>query len=441
MKGHLKIELKDVNTGEVEEHEQDNMVTDAMANLLGLSAISSGISNSGNTKLLYYLIPIAQKGLGGIFLFDGNLEERKDNIHFPMDVHLTGSAGRVSNTESKIIGSYNSTESHKNDNGFTSVWDFGTSQANGTIASLALTNYSCGGDPFLNTIQSTDKFETDYSYQPIAYDSEKGILYLYYMGKIYSKRTYSHIIGVNSPELSSEEQVFDFNFSTSNYNYWVVCNGYDGYIYAIYCSSTSTKKTVTFKIRKIKVSDFSFTDEGEQIISVDNVTCYGTTNPDYRLFISQCVSRGYLYFRSYDSYTLYKVNLSNIVDIKEIKFGDDVGVTYIYPKYNGGVYADFNYYAYSSSGTRTKYYSPGFVYPDGEFLYKEENRYSDPQYTYYYIGFEADNLLLNKMGSSNSSYLEYGFVKNYLGTICNLASPVTKTSAQTMKITYTLTDA
>lgn len=439
MKGHLKIELKDVNTGEVEKHEEDNMVTDAIANLLGIAAIGAAMDTSNSYyRLPYYLIPFSQKGLGGIFLFDGTLDERKDNYHFPMDVKLTGCAGRVANTSSKLIGSYNSTESHSNDNGYTSVWDFGTSQANGTIASLSLTNYLAGENPYFNTHKSEGSYSTDSTSPILVYDSDKGIAYLYRSGKFYKKKIFTNIIRANTPDFSTEEVVFDFNFSNSYYYDWTICNGYDGYVYAINCKETSSKKSVTFNIRRVKVSDFSFTEEDTLTFQIDNVTCAKTSYTSSGLNMSHCVSKGYFYFRSYDCYTLYKVNLSNTVDVKEINFGDEVGVTQIFPKYNGGLYADFIFYVYTSSGTKTKRYSPGWININGDFAYNEDSTYNSEFTTSSYCAFEGDNLTyLSGTGEGSN----YSIFINYLGTICNLASPVTKTSAQTMKITYTLTDA
>ena len=78
LKGHLQIELKDEKTKKVQVYEQDNMVTNAVASLLG---IASNVSPYNN--MMQSLIPIAKRALGGLFLFDGNLEEDPDNIHFP----------------------------------------------------------------------------------------------------------------------------------------------------------------------------------------------------------------------------------------------------------------------------------------------------------------------------------------------------------------------
>lgn len=444
LKGHLEIELKDTNTGEVTKHEEDNMVTSAIAKLLGLCASSTGGTNNNSSSLSSFLLPLSSKGLGGLLLFDGALEENDNNIHFPTDVTLVGCSGRKANSSSKLIGSYNETESHRNDNGFTSVWDFNTSQANGTIASLALTNYLFADNPFEYLSQENNAYAVNNAYQPVGYDSKNSTIYLYYGGKIYSKKIYSHIIGVNSPIFSSEEEVFNFNFTNPGNGSWTVCNGYDGYIYAINGGNRSNKGLINFKVRKIRLSNSLFIDEGEQTFSVDNVSFSGTNGGSTDFNIKICVCKGYLYFVSYDEKFLYKVNLTNIVDVEELSFGDEMGARYIYPKYSGGVYVDFWYYGLSSNGSKVKYGSYGWVTNDGKAIYNDKSTSESNHYRSLgsYCRFEGDNLLAAKIFSSSSGYaIYYAYIRNYLGTICNLSTPVIKTSAQTMKITYTLTDA
>ena len=41
---------------------------------------------------------------------------------------------------------------------------------------------------------------------------------------------------------------------------------------------------------------------------------------------------------------------------------------------------------------------------------------------------------------SDGNYARIGWCPNYIGTINNLSTPITKTAAQTMRIIYTLTD-
>lgn len=431
LKGHLQIELKDEKTKEVQVYEQDNMVTNAVADLLGIAGNVSPYSN-----MMQNQIPIAKRALGGLFLFDGTLDEDPDNIHFPMDVHLVGSAGRVSNTASKIIGSFNSAETHRTDTGFVSVWDFSTSQANGTIASLALTDYRCGEDPFYNTLAVNNYIQADRSYTPLCFDTKKGIAYLYYYGKVYKKELFTNIIRVASPYFGEEEEWSDLNLTDPGYNSWSISNGYDGYLYAIYCQSHSKKETATIRVKKYKISDFSFKEEGDQTFSVNNISPSGSSAPGYYLSESCVVSKGYLYIVQYNGQCIYKINLSNTVDVKELKFGNCY-VHSIFPRYNGGLLGWLRWTGTSGSGSKVTYYSPAILYPDGKYKYKEESTSTSSSSNYSYIGVESDNLLVIYPSSSS---IYFAYMKNYLGTICNLSSPIVKTSAQSMKVTYTLTD-
>jgi hypothetical protein len=140
MKGHVSIELHNHNSGFTERIEQDNMVTNALTYAMG-HAVSCGANLSD------LMLPVAKRGLGGLFLFDGKLEENAENVHFPMDVHLIGHAARTVNTDDPMRGSINSLETKRTDTGYVTVWDFSTSQANGNIASLALTRNTAGEDP------------------------------------------------------------------------------------------------------------------------------------------------------------------------------------------------------------------------------------------------------------------------------------------------------
>jgi hypothetical protein len=53
-----------------------------------------------------------------------------------------------------------------------------------------------------------------------------------------------------------------------------------------------------------------------------------------------------------------------------------------------------------------------------------------------FCGYVTDDLWMY------SSYYVYSDAcQNYIGTICNLEEPVTKTDSQSLKITYSITDA
>ena len=106
MKGHVKIELFDHKTGKRKTTEHRNMLTNALAYRAGID--SNDTMNLYSSE--YSLLPLGTKGLGGLFLFDGPLTEDAGNIHFPMDVHLTGCAGRgAGSPASNLQGTIDST--------------------------------------------------------------------------------------------------------------------------------------------------------------------------------------------------------------------------------------------------------------------------------------------------------------------------------------------
>lgn len=162
LKGHATIELTDVNTGEKIVHEDDNMITNAIANLLGFSGVFN--NNSGGYSALYKptdkFSPL-KRLTGGLLLFDSQLDEDPDLIYSPAGVSLVGCASGISyNGANTMAGSYNKSESGKIDGGYKHVWDFGTSQANGQIACACLTTMSGG-----KTTSGSYPFSTDYTYK------------------------------------------------------------------------------------------------------------------------------------------------------------------------------------------------------------------------------------------------------------------------------------
>lgn len=146
LKGHTTIELTDVNTGKKEVHEDDNLITNAISEILGyhgscllFSAYDVFASND------YSQFSPLLKLTGGLLLFDSAIEENPATLRAPAGVSLVGCASGISyNGVNTTAGSYNKAESGKVDNGYKHVWDFGTSQANGQIACACLTTMAGG---------------------------------------------------------------------------------------------------------------------------------------------------------------------------------------------------------------------------------------------------------------------------------------------------------
>ena len=98
MKGSTKIILTIVETGEQEIHEDTNLITNALDKIINMELAMNYTPNE-------HLLPIATKALGGLMLFDGQLTEEVDNIHFPAEAHLVGYADQTVNTTDKYRGS------------------------------------------------------------------------------------------------------------------------------------------------------------------------------------------------------------------------------------------------------------------------------------------------------------------------------------------------
>lgn len=154
IKGHMTIELADGKTGKVvERHEDDNLVTNGVKHYFKnmgymnptplLNTVGQLISNNPQN----FAIPL----FGGLLLFDTAQMENAEHIFVSGGTRMTGNGinGYTSNDSVTEFGSYNSEESGwQADGSFKQVWDFTTSQANGTIACACLVprNYGAYGE-------------------------------------------------------------------------------------------------------------------------------------------------------------------------------------------------------------------------------------------------------------------------------------------------------
>lgn len=89
LKGNMVVELTDVNTSEVETFTEENMVTNAVNNILGLNPMGIFYAASGqyDDAVLWNdtLLPICPNMIGGILLFSKALEENADCIYVGSD--------------------------------------------------------------------------------------------------------------------------------------------------------------------------------------------------------------------------------------------------------------------------------------------------------------------------------------------------------------------
>ena len=139
----MKIELTDVNTGEVTTVEHDNMMTDAINNILGLNLLGTlyyfgSTYNNSLNGWMTNLLPICPNLIGGILLFPNTLEEDSGNI-YPTSENLPVSyaSNDVNSSTDLQRGSLSQTEGGATDDGYQFVWKFTSTQGNGTILCYA----------------------------------------------------------------------------------------------------------------------------------------------------------------------------------------------------------------------------------------------------------------------------------------------------------------
>ena len=158
LKGKSTIQLFDAATGaKLLEQSDTNMVTNALetiANLRDRFGImkwwkeprnnSDGMSISSTASPFFNMMPLYQCALGGILLWDENIEEDPSIVIPPAGVNEVGHAGNSYNSTDIYRGRYNENESGYITNGYRHVWDFDTDKANGTIKCLSLTSWHGG---------------------------------------------------------------------------------------------------------------------------------------------------------------------------------------------------------------------------------------------------------------------------------------------------------
>ena len=475
MIGKAKIELFDAATGKLQRSVEDhNLVTNAIAYIMNIEAARG---QSLNTNVF----PIATNALGGIMLFDGELEESPENVHLPTkNVHLVGYASTDANTADAHRGSFNSLESGPTDHGYVSVWDFGTGQANGSIKSVARTHQLGGKNPIRyylggqDTTRSGNPSNDTYFY-PIRYDGE----YLHMLKcydktmkeyrvrkpkmrmKVadYSDRFESYEYVAEWDTLACEFEILDYYQAASTKQYWATgpkyyYDGRDGYYYCVYAGYDPSRAAgTTLNIFTIHYGDGSYEKSKLTQIELQTV-CY--TNYDryteydkdkkstnrYATYLNGAstarISNGYLYLMAASRKKILKVNLKNPTDQVLVKIIDDDSSDYIVDLEqirlnNGGVF--FVVYHYTGSGYN---YRNGLLYEDGTFLLHEIAGTSSQENWYDAALVNGDEL--ESFGYYSDTSIRQGFIANYLGTVSNLSSPIEKNASQTMKITYTLTD-
>ena len=504
LKGTTRIELTNVKTGEKEVIEKDNLVTNAVASILGENPFAWQLKSSyASNQFAGNMLPLCPNLFGGILLYENSIPEEVNRLYAQPDNPLVGySSNNVNDKTDTMRGSMNLNESGvlESNDGYRYVFDFTTSQANGTISSVGLTSKwggiaGYGSMDFRNTQSPNIRYEHGavdslfaYAYHTLLhYNPDTGVatsVYVSGMGTITVTRIRLHTQMwklTGTLELLDKTQIVDTQIietatfaktaSSKALLYHNFCNGGDGYIWGFEHANgeegnSSGKATINWI--KIKIDDMSI-DEGTweidaQIYKMGNRRNFASNSNSSLGDRANCVVLdGFLYCINYTRTGLYKIDLSNITNIKFIEHPD--GVVYDYTNYQSAQYVLYSIAPLVVSGNRVCMFN-GYVNGDTivpcahlAYMYAKHDNYlcdtwlnspnNDNGYPFRnsagLCGLDLGPMSLyfqagQSSYSSTSATVYVNLMLNspYLATINNLATPVEKTADKTMKITYIL---
>ena len=466
MKGHAIIELTDVHTGEIETIEEDNLVTNAIPDLLN-DSMAFMLSNTYQWHRDKFF-PIYNHLLGGIVMFPETIEEDPDNYWPPYEVDATGFASNCANSGTDTRrGSFNPNESCELTDdggkriGYKYVWDFTTSQANGDISCVCLTHpkagyhwYGCedsGEKDRLVVFKENDNSVTNYSrvsefwylfMRSFAYD-KKGHVYTWNdKGEILKAQVvpcakigiFNKIVG--DTEAKDPADHFVKAYDISNTEFWTVSNeqGHKQFVQIsddeammLYSAGSSTSPTsVTWakvNLTTGEIIEGTWTIQAPLSRANTRVTC----------------SMGYLFWVADDLKRLFKISLANTADIIEIgadsigSIGTNNGANEyqsLITAAGGKVVLGSNFYIINDKLVKTRWFTGGNGNDSNKFGGIHIGAF------FFYWGQSSSS---GSQGGNVASW-NMSMFPQYLATINNLSQPVTKTADKTMKITYTITE-
>ena len=455
IKGHTKITLTDVNTGEVQVTESDNIITNALASILAHNYCL--LSNFSKILPLwnYY---------SGVMCFQEEITENADNYNPPNSTvnPMIANAGQTAHsTASTTRGNPNGGESvFDQDTYIKFVWDWTTNQGNGTIKTVCLCP-GVLGDAGLIPLSTYPSLWTPIAVENTAIDGSnltfpsnrtqcmKLPISISSDGQTGKSIYWS---GTTFEEITVKHDWFKFGFKRDVTEFVEVSNRSatvrsmsrkhifedDSYYY---CYDISTNNKV--KIDKVAKSNFAVTQMADIPITVGTIYTSALDFPTLDACIPKFPYDGtYLYLPKSQGNGFIAVNLTNSAD----QFVLDGTVSLALSSTEVGA---------KKCSTRPIIVSPGLIFGDkyfinGNKLYPKEA----PACIYTNDGNTArrESLDAIRIGASVYGYPCGAQVYNrrgqgavvlscFLSSINVLDTAVPKTSSQTMKIEYTITEA
>ena len=406
--GHVRVETRSRWTGKViDSQEKDNLVTNAIQKLVYANAwVTVGLSS--------WFAPIYEKALGSLVLFGDTLTENANNIFFPNKPPIA-IAPYAANADADG-GSLNTSESGFTSDGYTNVWDFTTSQANGTIAALARSFHLLRNGFLISTAANMDLGIAGRTFAAmyfLGYDETNKYLFV-------APFVSATINGVSFDtkgiyKVKKDLEKIDLENSSLVFQ--------RASLIKTLSSSDGTTTARYFMYDRWKNEFVYMTGSTLHKIAMDG-THTSSTISGTGSYANFSITENY-YWRSGGSSStkVYRISKTNLADVVEYTVADSG----VYPM---SVYGN----DVAAAGAGGNFGTHSILYPDGTIVRKTGQTQASvsnggmPEVGMYFGGsYSNTNQMMRRA--------------NYLGTIANLDSPVTKTSSQTMKITYTLTEA
>lgn len=413
IKGHSIIELADVNTGEVERYEDDNLVTKGIDYYWRAYGLPSNIW---------------KEVFSGIKIFEENIEEDPNIVTAPLAANMIGYACNYSNTADNMRGILNLEQSGilEDYSGIKLTWDFAQNQANGTVRCICITpetfaKYPTRGLGVYSKLNCVDV----YSRSLIGYDFSRRAV-ISYRGELKTNgrlRLAFHRVPYIYRGITDDGEGKEFKELyvdvPGNHSEDVVAGAFIGtfeefyYFLSIKSYTENNPATTNFLVIKVKkdtyeveTQEFSFSDPAYPEI-------YFSTTADSFVFNGSIYiykNKKYYKFKMQD-YRLEKVLELTLSSNNCIAVGRDNVIGYDFSLDSNDVIR---------KSTSEKPYS-NYEYPRGILIELIKNVVYAGKY-------------------NSSSYKNDLFLLRMpiIMTINNLTTPVTKTADKTMKITYVL---
>ena len=431
IKGHTEIQLTNVRTGEVKTYHDDNMMTNGLAEFMKNHGMLCGtpFTDAVKNDLINTL-------LGGILLFDTALTENANNTRLTDGVKMTANAAQgVTHTgDPSELGSYDANESGWQNAAHTvyrHVFTWTTSQGNGRIAAACLTSKPHG---YVGEGNSTSKTQvTDNNLNLFTYSNEeylnnntKMVLMIkdnevYFISldtsddtltitKTHIADTECDMRDIKTISGAVEEEVLTVQNPTSTPLQRMQ---------KVSCRVLSDSVVISFYAQN-RFLVLTFPSNLGSLTSYVEVTAQATSLT-FGNMVSFLNAEATKLIVSDNTNKIYTVDLSNLANVTEIvQEGVTVGSSLIYS-------SGKRHYMYNSVYDETL----GKVYPInqnvGDYSYQTQDLY------------KTDKTAYGRLVASTSVQAAAGRRNDYLATINNLSSAVTKDSTQTMKVIYTLT--